>query len=487
MIRKAVYPMTILLALTLIVVGSPAVTAADPSTQDQCIACHLDVEDEVALAYQNDVHYTHNISCADCHGGDRTADDEDLAMDPQKGYIGVPKGDAVTDVCLQCHASADRMKSFGSAINTKPFTLFRQSVHGPSQITTCITCHGVHHIRSKSDPFSPVYPLNQIETCGRCHNNPDYMKKFNPALPTDQVAKYWTSQHGKQLKNGDTRVATCASCHGNHDIFPVKDPRSRVYALNLPETCGQCHNDPKLMRIYHLPGDILDQYARGVHGKALLDKHDTGAPACNDCHGNHGAVPPGVESINFICGNCHVQNAEYFRQSPHEKAFRENDFHQCATCHEHHDIQKPTDDLLNVKADSVCSDCHSEDENAWTVAGQMYNTIIRLVQKARLAEDLLREAEEKGMDVEDARFKFKDLNQALIQARTLTHTLDPRQVEEKVKPALKLADDITANARSAIHEYYYRRRGLLIATLFITLLAVALYLKIREIERKQHE
>jgi hypothetical protein len=39
-------------------------------------------------------------------------------------------------------------------------------------------------------------------------------------------------------------------------------------------------------------------------------------------------------------------------------------------------------------------------------------------------------------------------------------------------------------AQHAIHEYYFRRKGLAVSTLIVTVMALLLFLKIREIERK---
>ena len=98
--------------------------------------------------------------------------------------------------------------------------------------------------------------------------------------------------HGRGVQNMGLIVApSCNDCHGVHNIFPPKDPRSQVYPLNLPETCGKCHSDPKVMAGVKLengspiPTDQYEKFARSVHGVALLQKQDIGAPACNSCHG----------------------------------------------------------------------------------------------------------------------------------------------------------------------------------------------------------
>ena len=99
---------------------------------------------------------------------------------------------------------------------------------------------------------------------------------------------------------GDTRVATCISCHGAHGVRLVNDAKSPAFPTNVAATCGACHASPDHMRGYTLsdgkplPTSQRADYERSVHYAALVKQNDLGAPACNDCHGNHGAAPPGV-------------------------------------------------------------------------------------------------------------------------------------------------------------------------------------------------
>ncbi len=456
---------------------------------DYCVKCHKEeVGGEPVQVYDQDIHKKWGVSCSDCHGGDPNVDDMDAAMSAEKGYIGVPKGDVVVDVCLRCHANEEIMKTFGSSINVEPFKVFRESVHGKSDITTCVTCHGVHKIQSPKNPLSPVYPINEVKTCSKCHTDAEYMKKYNPRLATDQYAKYITSMHGRKLEKGDTRVATCSDCHGAHDIFPPDDPRSHVYAVNVPQTCARCHANEDYMRGYRIPTDQFEKYKNSVHGIALLKKLDTGAPACNDCHGNHGAMPPGVQSVSFVCGTCHALNAEYFQKSKHFKAFQENDVGQCEACHGNHGIQHPTDELLNVKSDkSPCVDCHTEEDKGYKTALEYYTMFVGLQKKLKEAEAQLKRAEEAGMDVEEGFFELNNLQKIYIQAQTLTHTGSLDLVKEKVNEAIQGAQKAYQIGVRAIQEMKFRRRGLGIATLFITLLVLSLYLKIRQIEKAQRD
>jgi hypothetical protein len=462
------------------------ISFAFSQTKDGCYNCHKEmVGDKPTELYTEDVHFKLGISCADCHGGDRTSDDMEIAMSKEKGFIGVPKGNKIISVCLRCHSDEATMKKFNSKIDVKQFSLFRASVHGKSEIATCITCHGVHNIKKASDPRSTVYPTNEVKLCSRCHSDANYMKRFNPALPTDQFEKYKTSVHGQKILKGDTKVATCSDCHSAHDIFPANDPRSTVFASNLPSTCARCHSDPDYMRGYRIPTDQYEKYVQSVHGRALLEKGDLSAPACNDCHGNHGAVPPGVKSISHVCGICHALNAEMFSRSPHADVFEKNKIPQCEVCHGNHLIVKPSDEMLGIGIKSTCVKCHKEGDRGFEVARQMKDIIDTLVSRISYAKRVLDEAEFKGMDVSDARYEMNNVPQILIKARTITHTANLDEFKQEINPGYEIIDMVIKAGTDAINEYYFRRWGLGVSTLFITILIIAIYLKIKQIERRR--
>ena len=100
------------------------------------------------------------------------------------------------------------------------------------------------------------------------------------------------------------------------------------------------------------------------------------------------------------------------------------------------------------------------------------------------ATGLIAHAEELGMDVSDASYSLKDVNQSLVESRVQIHAFAVAPVITAAGPGLKIVADAQKSALSAIDEYYFRRHGLGVATLVITLLVVLLYLKIRQIERK---
>ncbi len=470
-----------------------AVVSQSAFAADQCLTCHKNLGDKPSSLIHKDIHSSKGISCATCHGGDPNKEDMEAAMDKAAGFKGAPKGDDVSLMCASCHGDATKMKSYGSTLPTNQWDHLKTSVHGKlaisgkEHIVQCVTCHNVHEIVSVKNPASPVYPTNVVKTCTKCHSDATFMKDYNASLPVDQLEKYRTSVHGMLNEKGDIKPAECASCHGSHDIRSSKDAKSHVYPVNLPNTCGKCHSDAQYMAGYNIPTDQFSKFSKSVHGNALLVKHDVSAPACNDCHGNHGATPPGVTSISKVCGTCHALNADLFSSSPHKKAFDERKLPECETCHSNHDIQSPTEKMLGVESDAVCSQCHKENDTnkGFVVAQGMRNLMDTLLMKQHSAKALLEDAEQKGMEVSEAMFKLRDAHQAQLQARTAVHSFDEHKYAEVVNKGITVATDVEKEGRETIDEYYYRRWGLGVSTLIITILSISLFVVIKRIEAKQ--
>jgi hypothetical protein len=100
------------------------------------------------------------------------------------------------------------------------------------------------------------------------------------------------------------------------------------------------------MQPYGIPTDQYDTYMKSEHAHALLVKGDLAAPACNDCHGNHGATPPEVNSVANVCGQCHGREASLFEKSTHKAIFEEIGEPACVTCHDNHLVRHPTPELF---------------------------------------------------------------------------------------------------------------------------------------------
>jgi predicted CXXCH cytochrome family protein len=281
------------------------------------------------------------------------------------------------------------------------------------------------------------------------------------------------------------KPAVCSSCHGNHDILKASDATSHVNVFNIPATCGKCHSNASYMKQYGIPVSQLDDYTGSVHGVALLKKHDAAAPACNSCHGNHGATPPGVQSIGNVCGTCHVLNAQLFAKSMHKKIFDEQNLPECQTCHGKHGIQPATESLLSTGEGTVCGRCHTESKapNGYNAAVAMKRLLDSLTSDEKTSGALINAAEQKGMEVSDAKFKLRDVRQARLKSKTAVHSFNLKDFESVVGEGLKITGMAKTEAETAIHEFYFRRWGLGVSTLIITLLAVGIWLFIKRMER----
>jgi hypothetical protein len=124
--------------------------------------------------------------------------------------------------CLACHG--DR-----SSAPTRPGTTTLLYVDGKRFATSvhasfgCTGCHA--DLEGKEFPHDKPAPVK----CGTCHG-------------TEQE-QHARSLHGKAVARGDALAPRCVTCHGNHDIMPVKDPRSAVAPLKVPFRLRQCHRE----------------------------------------------------------------------------------------------------------------------------------------------------------------------------------------------------------------------------------------------------
>lgn len=294
--------------------------------------------------------------------------------------------------CILCHGNAELMEQKHLDI----VTLYRADVHAEVSLS-CHDCHGgnpspqlAEDMAAAMDeaygpnPYVGVPAKKAIpEFCGRCHSSPVFMNKYRPGVRTDQVQEYWTSHHGQALRKGDEAVAACTDCHGVHGILRSTNPDSAVYPTHVAETCGGCHSDAGRMAGRQIPIDQHAKWTASVHAAAMFDKGDLTAPTCNDCHGNHSATPPGVQSVAFVCGNCHGREAELFRASPKHDGFQTHNqlladggdcsschdglkqelvrvthFSECVTCHENHAVIRPTIAFLGSPPETPCAFCH---------------------------------------------------------------------------------------------------------------------------------
>ena len=248
-----------------------------------CATCH----DKAVAEYTGTVHgvarkggNTVAATCTDCHG----KHDIKRSKDPTSATHHAN----VEATCSKCHGS-DAVVAKGKLPGGNVGSKFHDSIHGKALKTaaqgsapTCTNCHGAHSIHPKADARSNVARVKIPDTCGSCHKpeREAYMKGMHGKLRqdgvlaspgctdchsahgiqqhdaalfqtevikecgnchTDYISTYRDTFHGQVTALGYARMATCASCHGAHDVLPASNPASMVSKQNRVATCQKCH------------------------------------------------------------------------------------------------------------------------------------------------------------------------------------------------------------------------------------------------------
>jgi len=284
---------------------------ADSLAPVDCGTCHADV---AAL-------YTHHgmgqvgvdarvPTCAHCHGTHaiRSVSDEASAVHPKN----------LPATCGSCHED----EKFTTEQNIRfkhPVRVYSTSVHGRateggmSAAASCNDCHSTggsaHRILPPGDVASPINHFNIASTCGQCH--PDIKRDYNEGI------------HGQLTARGQVQSPICTTCHGEHNILPVHDPRSPVSSSRLAEaTCSPCHESAFLNEKYELPTGRLQSFQDSYHG--LKSKAgDATVANCASCHGTHRILPASdptstihPENLKTTCGGCHPGISAEIAQTP---------------------------------------------------------------------------------------------------------------------------------------------------------------------------
>ena len=328
-------------------------------TISDCLECHGDtglaVEDSpgherslfVDLAtFKSSVHG--EFTCVDCHAG--------ISELPHAEKL--PKAD-----CASCHETEAQVYRWHG----------REKTDVGIDIPTCYDCHGAHDVFHSSSKNSRVNPINLPQTCARCHENIDLVKKHHILLEKP-VEVYKNSVHGKAALGGVYLAATCNDCHSTdgtaHIILSPGDARSSINHFNVPHTCGKCHRS------------VENDYWEGIHGQ-LTERGETDSPVCTDCHGEHGILSPDdprspvspTRVAVATCSPCHESarlNEKYgvptgrlrtWVDSYHGLKSRAGDITvaNCSSCHGAHRIlphTDPTSSISPLNLQHTCGNCH---------------------------------------------------------------------------------------------------------------------------------
>lgn len=323
--------------------AAAAAERAPPAPADaDCLACHDDATlkraDGRPLAgpspMASSVHGAAGVSCVDCHAAlARTTD--------------FPHAEKLAPAqCISCHSEAVAQYEQGihaQALRAAPGGL----------AANCADCHGTHDILPSKDPASRTHHLSLARTCGRCHGDPETIRKGSIAIG-NVAALFQDSIHGRALaKSGLVVAPNCNSCHGHHEIRRASDRASPVFHASVPVTCGRCHEG------------IRHEYDTSVHAAAV--KAGRAGAVCSDCHTAHGIRAAGVPAWRLAvvreCGTCHKESVRTYRDGFHGQAgsLGYERAATCAACHGAHDIPPRTDPRSPISAArrvQTCAQCH---------------------------------------------------------------------------------------------------------------------------------
>ena len=384
--------------------------------------------------------------------------------------------------CIDCHSALP--DALGVTLEK-----FSQDIHEQKGLT-CVSCHGGDP--SSSDPDiamsrkmgwkGKIYRKQIPQLCGSCHSDPAYIRQFDPGLRTDQLGQYQTSVHGQRLATGDTKVAVCTDCHGVHDVRAPNNPRSTVNPVNVAETCAHCHADVNYMKGYAIPTDQYAKYNGSVHHEALALRGDLSAPTCSTCHGNHGAVPPGIDKVQNVCSNCHAFQDQMYDKSTHKKAFQEASLPGCVVCHGNHGIAYPTDAKLGTGPEAVCMNCHTPGDKCDQARAGLQKSLLQLDEAIKKADQILALAERSGMEVGEARLAQAQARDSLTKARVTIHSFRTDLIEQDVQTGMQIAAKDLRAGQDAMVERNRRRAGLGVSLVAIGIVLVGLRFYISKIE-----
>jgi len=240
--------------------------------------------------------------------------------------------------CLTCHAEAGMQDAAGHSVSVDAHK-FGASIHG---ILKCGDCHSSIKEYPHPDQVTPV-------KCEACH--------------AGQAEGLAGSVHSVKAEH------PCTSCHGDaHSIYPKDDPRSAVYPLNIPRTCGVCHGNDAMAKKHGLP-NVYPLYLDSIHGFALSKEGLLVAANCNSCHGSHHILSHNdTRSATYkgnvprTCGNCHAGITADYMGGVHGKAVAAGhmDAPVCSDCHAAHAIEQPTADAFRMRSTPICGNCHKD-------------------------------------------------------------------------------------------------------------------------------
>ncbi len=274
--------------------------------------------------------------------------------------------------CLSCHedgkdaievpAADDESRELSQIDPHK----FAGSVHAKMR---CVDCHV--GITDGSVAHGPADGVARPD-CVQCHTK--LLEKPGSErlkIVGQNIESYRSSFHARPNADDETRPnASCNDCHNAHNfnIPPMGTPERAQWRLGIPELCGTCHEDQ------------LDIWSESVHGRQVLEEHNTKAAVCSDCHTSHDIQRSRAEltklAITESCGNCHEDRYASYKFTYHGKisTLGYGDTAKCYNCHGGHDVEPSSSEASYMHPDNrleTCQECHNGKKASEASAGYL--------------------------------------------------------------------------------------------------------------------
>lgn len=312
------------------------------TTSDRCLACHDEIQAELAGADGLHAHFRATRSCLACHTEHRGRDGALTGIDAAS----FPH--AATGFSLAAHRRTRAGCAFACAdCHDQALTRWDEQ--------RCETCH-----RAEQPALMTTHVAAWGADCRACHDGVD---RFGAAFDHARTRLALAGKHA---------ALACQQCH--------PDVRRAAGFADAPERCVDCHRDDDAHRGRYgedcgrCHGDAGWKPARFDHGTTAFPL--TGAhvrATCAACHPDQR-----YQGTATACASCHPMPAD------HRGTFGDN----CAGCHS-------TDTWARARFDHrfpidhgdgravPCKTCHPVDYRSYTCYGCHEHTIDNIARKHR--------------------------------------------------------------------------------------------------------
>lgn len=276
-------------------------------------------------------------------------------FDPETGKRIIPN-----ERCLKCHgdeAQKTDVRDDGSVVEIYVQShKFKDSVHGEQSCTDCHTT--ITRVPHRKAPQVVVGCVTcHRETWEKYEDDPEG-KHERLGVVNEQIENFLGSVHALPHEADQTRTnATCYDCHDAHNIGTLGSHQREEHRLQNPEVCGRCHQEE------------LIEYRESDHGKEVLEKKNSEAAVCSDCHTTHDIASPEADvaklAITKNCGDCHKEAQRTYFDSYHGQVHRlgYTNTAKCHDCHGGHSVKGEDDPTSEIHANNRlenCRTCHTE-------------------------------------------------------------------------------------------------------------------------------